>query len=123
MKKLQTFVVLLFSLLLAASAFAGSSKSTVNLTLNHKAVVNGTTLEPGDYKVVLERDGDTVQATFRYSGKAVASSTGHFEQRSAFPASVSLVLNESDRAVRQLLVERMKGAVVFDSGAATAAGH
>ena len=123
MKLVQKIALLMFSMLLAISAFAGTNKSSVDLTLNHKAVLNGTTLEPGDYKVVLTRDGDTVQASFRSGGKTVATSTGHFEQRSAFPASVAVVVGESDRSMQQLVVKKLNGAVVFDGAAAAAAGH
>jgi hypothetical protein len=124
MKQVQKFAVLVFSLLLlAATALAASNKSAIDLTLNHQVVVNGTTLQPGDYKIVLERDGDNVQATFRSSGKTVATSTGHFEQRTNMPGPVSLVVGDKDRAVQQLLVQKMKGAVVFDNGGAAAAGH
>jgi hypothetical protein len=123
MKAFFKLGVLILTLLLAASAFAANNKSSVDLTLNHKAAVNGTTLEPGDYKIILERQGDNIQATFRSSGKTIATSTGHFEQRSAFPGSVSVVVNESDRELRQLVVQKMKGAVVFENGGASAAGH
>ena len=124
MKQFQKYAVLVFSLLLlAAGALAANNKSAVDLTLNHQVVVNGTTLTPGDYKVVLEREGDNVQATFRSAGKTVATSTGHFEQRANMPASVSLVVGEKDRALQQILVQKLKGAVVFDNGGAAAAGH
>lgn len=122
MKQIRNLGILIASVLLAISAFA-AEKSSVDLTLNHEAVVNGTTLAPGNYKVVLERNGDNVQASFRSSGKTVASSTGHFEQRTVFPASVAVVVGNSDHSVQQLLVQKMKGAVVFDNGGATAAGH
>jgi len=123
MKQVQKIALLMITMLLAIAAFAGTDKSSVDLTLNHKAVVNGTTLEPGDYKVVLERQGDTIQATFRNGRKTVATSTGHFEQRSAFPADVAVVVGESDRSMQQLLVKKLNGAVVFENGGATAAGH
>ncbi len=123
MKQVQKIALLMITMLLAIAAFAATDKKSVDLTLNHTAVVNGTTLEPGDYKVVLERQGDTIQASFRSGKKTVATSTGHFEQRSAFPADVAIMVNGNDRAVQQLLVKKMNGAVVFDSGAASAAGH
>ncbi|ABF39682.1 hypothetical protein Acid345_0677 [Candidatus Koribacter versatilis Ellin345] len=123
MKQVQKIALLMITMFLAIAAFAGTDKSSVDLTLNHKAVVNGTTLEPGDYKVVLERQGDTVQATFRSGRKTVATSSGHFEQRAAFPADVAVVVGESDRSMQQLLVKKMNGAVVFDNGGASAAGH
>jgi len=123
MKQVQKIALLMITMLLAIAAFAGTDKSSVDLTLNHKAVINGTTLEPGNYRVVLERQGDTIQATFRDGKKTIATSTGHFEQRSAFPADVAVVIGESDRSMQQLLVKKMNGAIVFENGGASAAGH
>lgn len=122
MKPIHKVSVMFCALLMAVSAFA-ANKSSVDLTLNNKAVVNGTTLAPGDYKVVLDRNGDNVQTTFLSKGKTVATSAGHFEQRTAFPGAVSLMVNDSDRSVRQIVVQKMKGAVIFDNGASSAAGH
>ena len=123
MKHIGKIAVIFAALLISVSAFA-ADKSTVNLTLNDKAVLNGTALQPGDYKVVLDRDGNNVQATFITRGKEVAKSSGHFEQRDAFAGSgVSLVTNNGDRAIQQLVVKKMKGAVVFENAASSGAGH
>lgn len=122
MKQIRKIVGMTFVLLLAASAFA-SDKSTVNLTLNHASIVNGTTLAPGDYKVVMDRNGDAVQATFLSGKKTVATSSGHFEQRNAFGGAVSVMLDDRDRSIQQIIVQKMKGAVVLDSAAASAGGH
>jgi hypothetical protein len=122
MKQIRKIVGITFVLLLAVSAFA-ANKSTVNLTLNHPSIVNGTTLAPGEYKVVMDRNGDAVQTTFLSNGKAVATSSGHFEQRKAFGGSVSLMLDDRDRSIQQIIVEKMKGAVIFDNAAASSGGH
>jgi hypothetical protein len=126
MKQVQKFAVLIFALLLSMAAFASTNKTSVDLTLNHAAIVNGTTLAPGNYKVVLNRDGDNVQANFTQRGKTLASSNGHFEQRTSFPADVSIVVGDGDNAVQQILVQKMKGAVVLEGGTAAssaAASH
>lgn len=117
---MKKVLVVIGSMLLAVSAFAAEK---VDVTLTKNTTVNGTTLKPGDYKVVLQRDGDSVQATFFNGKKNVASTSGHFEQRKNFPSSVSLVVNDSDRALQQIVVEKMKGAVVLDGAAASSAGH
>ena len=109
-----------FLVLLTASAFA-AEKNTVDMTLGHPAVVSGTTLQPGDYKIQLNRSGDQVQATFITHGKTVATKTGHFETRPALPDGVSLKIQNSDNSVREIGVKRMKGAVVFDQTTAGAA--
>jgi hypothetical protein len=122
MKHIRKVAVMTFVLLLAVSAFA-ANKSSVNLTLNTKSIVNGTTLTPGDYKVLLDRNGDAVQATFVSRGKTVATSSGHFEARTAFGGAVSVVVSDNDRAIQQILVQKMKGAIVLDNGTASAGGH
>ena len=122
MKQIRILASMTFVFLLAVSAFA-SDKSSVSFTLNHPSMVNGTALKPGDYKVVLDRNGDAVQATFLSGKKTVATTSGHFEQRQAFAGDVSLVLDDKDNSIQQILVHKMKGAVVLDNAAATAGGH
>lgn len=122
MKHIRKFAVMTFGLLLAVSAFA-ANKSSVTLSLATKSTVNGTTLAPGDYKVLLDRNGDAVQATFVSHGKTVATSSGHFESRSAFGGAVSVVVSQNDRAIQQILVQKMKGAIVLDNGTPSAGGH
>ncbi|HEY3927568.1 MAG TPA: hypothetical protein VGL89_04265 [Candidatus Koribacter sp.] len=121
MKHLSKVLAVVFGLLMAVSAFA-ADKNSVNLTVMHKSTVSGTTLDPGEYKVVFNRTGDTVQATFLSGKKTVATTSGHFEQRSTFPSSVSLVVN-SDRAVQAIVVQKLGGAVVLEGEASSSAGH
>ena len=124
MKHLQKLALILATLLLATVAFAADKNNSVNLSLNNKAVVNGTTLQPGDYKVVLDRTGNDVKATFVKSGKTVATATGHFEERptGVNGSGVAVVVNDSDRALRQLVIGKMKGAVVLDNSNASSGG-
>lgn len=124
MKHLQKLALILCTLLLATVAFAADKNNSVNLSLNNKAVVNGTTLQPGDYKVVLDRNGNDVKATFVKSGKTVATATGHFEERptGVNGSGVAVVVNDSDRALRQLVIGKMKGAVVLDNSNASSGG-
>ena len=124
MKHLQKLALILCTLLLATVAFAADKSNTVNLSLNNKAVVNGTTLEPGDYKIALDRSGNDVKATFLKGGKTVATCSGHFEERTAQVggSGVAVVVNDSDRALRQILINKMKGAVVLDNNVAASGG-
>ncbi len=122
MKHIEKIAVIFAALLMTVSALA-ANKSSVNFTLTDKAMVNGTTLQPGDYKMVVDRDGNNVQATFITRGKEVAKSSGHFEQRDSFASGVSLVTNNTDRAIQQVVVQKLKGAVVLDNAASSGAGH
>jgi hypothetical protein len=121
MKHLQKIAVLFAAVVLTVSAFA--AKNSVTVTLNDNAVVNGTNLPAGEYKVVIDRDGDNVQATFVSAGKTIAKTSGRFEQRSSLPSSVSLVTRNKDHAVQQILVPKMKGAIVLDDGSPAAGAH
>ena len=123
MKVTRIFIALCFALLMAGSAFA-SDKSTVDLSVSRKVDVAGTTLQPGDYKVVLTRNGDNYQARFLSNGKEVMTKTGHFEQRDQFQGSVSAVYANGSQTLKEIDVKHLKGAVVFDNGASgSAAGN
>ena len=121
MKHLSKVFVAVFVLLLAVSALA-ADKNSVDLTVINKATVGGSTLAPGQYKVVFNRTGDNVQATFLSGKKTVATSSGRFEQRSSFPASVSMVEND-DHVVQAIVVQKLGGAVVLEGEATSSAGH
>jgi hypothetical protein len=114
---MKKIAVASFLVLLATSAFA-ADKSTVNMSIDHPAVITGTTLQPGDYKIQLDRNGDQVQATFITHGKTVATKSGHFEARPSLPDGVSLVTKNSDKSVKEIGVKKMKGAIVFDQASA-----
>jgi hypothetical protein len=116
MKNIAVASCLLF---LATSTFA-AEKNTVNMSINHPAVVSGTTLQPGDYKIQLDRNGDQVQATFISRGKTVVTKSGRFEARPALPDGVSLKVQNSDNSVREIGVKKLKGAIVFDQATAEA---
>jgi hypothetical protein len=112
MKRAGRIAGLSFTVLLAVSAFA-SDKSTLNLRLDQKAVVNGTTLPAGDYKVELQRNGDQVQATFISKGKAVTSQNAHFENRTALPNGVSVVSDATNNSIKEIDSKKLKGGIVF----------
>jgi hypothetical protein len=105
------------ALLVAGSAFASDKTPSLNLTLDHKATLSGTTLEPGDYKIKIERNGDQVQATFISNGKTVTSKAGHFENRSSIPDGVSFVSSSNDgndQTILEIDASKLKGGIVFD---------
>jgi hypothetical protein len=116
---MKKIAVASFLVLLAGSAFA-AEKNTVNMSIDHPAVVAGTTLQPGDYKIQLDRNGDQVQATFVTRGKTVATKSGRFEARPALPNGVSLVTKNSDKSVKEIDVKKINGAIVFDDANAAA---
>jgi len=67
-------VVLSLAVLLASSAFASTKGS---LQLINPAIVNGTTLKPGDYKVEWEGSGPNVELSILKGKKVLAKVPAH----------------------------------------------
>jgi hypothetical protein len=63
-----------FTLLFAASAFAAEQKT---LELNNPVIVNGTLLEPGAYKFRWEGSGTNVQLSILRGRRVVATAPAH----------------------------------------------
>ena len=59
------------TLMLTGAAFAGTVSKT--LTFSDPVQVNGTTLQPGDYKVTFDDTTPTTQLTFKKGKKEVAT--------------------------------------------------
>ena len=85
------FIALLVGLALAAPTFA--KEASMSFTLSHMAKVAGTTLQPGDYQVVL----DETKATFKQRGKVVAEANGQWKPNHGKDAVGALVRDEEGR--------------------------
>jgi len=68
-------VLMGLALLLASSAFAASSKGS--LQLNNPVLVNGTTLKPGEYKVQWEGSGPSVELSIMQGKTVLAKVPAH----------------------------------------------
>src|ERR1700756_4995978 len=72
MKRFATLVCgTALTLMLTGAAFAGTVSKT--LTFSDPVQINGTTLQPGDYKVTFDDKAPTTQLTFKKGKKEVAT--------------------------------------------------
>lgn len=113
------FLVLGAILIIALSAFAAETR-TIPVTLNNPTVVNGTSLKPGDYRMVVTMNGSDVKAVFLdKEKKEVANADGTFATQQHFPTPVSVVVSDvnGSRTLREVWVSKLKGSITFASNA------
>lgn len=81
--KVSRLAITLFgaALLFSASAFAGDANKGT-LRLDNKVSVDGTALNPGNYKVEWNGNGPVVQVTLRQGKDTVATFPAHLTQQS-----------------------------------------
>jgi hypothetical protein len=70
------------ALLLSTSAFAGNSDKGT-LKLQDKVIVNGTSLNPGNYKVEWNGNGQDVQVTLLQGNRTVTTFPAHLTEQAA----------------------------------------
>jgi len=104
--------ILMFALVLglAVSAFAGTVK---NVELKSDAVLNGTTLKAGAYKVTIDGDGPDVKVSFMQKNKVIATGDAKLVENGAAP-EFSAVVRDSKNALQELRLAGLKSKVVFN---------
>lgn len=100
-------LVMGFALLLASSAFAGSSKG--NMTLLSPATINGTDLKAGDYKLEWDGSGSDVQLKIMQGKNVVAQVPAKVVEMSAPAPNNAAILNNGDNGKRTLAGARFQG--------------
>ncbi len=108
---------LVVSLALAGAAIASAAQHRV--TLFEESIVNGTTLKPGDYKLVIEGD----KAMLSRAGQKVEAPVS--VQKADAKYSTTSVRYNSGGGKQRVQEIRLGGTdtkVVFESGATPAAG-
>lgn len=75
--KMMTFVA---ALLLAATAFAGSDSHKGSIALGDTVQINGKQVPAGDYTLVWEGDGPSVNVRFLRDGKEIANTAATVTQ-------------------------------------------
>jgi hypothetical protein len=103
---ISKIMVLGLALLLAASAFAATKAS---LQLGRPVTVNGTTLQPGDYKVQWEGDGPNVQVSILQGKNVVAKAPAHMVELQTPAAYDAAVTRKSDSGPNSLTGIRFHG--------------
>lgn len=100
-------VVLGVALLLASSAFAASTKAS--LQLSNPVTVNGTTLKAGDYKVQWDGDGPNVEVSFTQGKTVVAKAQAHVVELQTPAADNAAVTLPNDKGASSLAGLRFQG--------------
>jgi len=108
MKVNSKLVVLVVSLLLAVSAFAGESHKASLQTLN-TVQVNGKSLPAGEYKLQWEGNGPNVQLSILKNNKVVATTDAHVLQLDRKPANDAAVTSSNADGSRSLQEIRFAG--------------
>ncbi len=121
-RTLARFTLLVFTLTLSISAFAGSKSQTI--TLFHDAQLNGKTLPAGEYDVKCNTTGSTAQVKFLRNGREVASATGQVKQLSSAPEYNQLVTQDGNgiATIDEIDFAHSNTGVSFESSAMSSAG-
>jgi hypothetical protein len=104
---ISKIVVLGLALLLASSAFAAATKAS--LQLGRPVTVNGTTLQPGDYKVQWEGDGPNVELSILQGKNIVAKAPAHMVDLQTPAADDAAVTRQNDKGPNALAAIRFQG--------------
>jgi hypothetical protein len=90
------------SLALTGAVFAGTVSKT--LTFQNAVTVNGTTLQPGDYKVTYDDNSPNTQLTFKKGKKDVATVPAQVKQVGTKTNTTSVTYNTqgSTQSIQQI---------------------
>ncbi len=125
MKRFATLVCgTALTLMLTGAAFAGTVSKT--LTFSDPVQVNGTTLQPGDYKVTFDDGAPTTQLTFKKGKKEVATAQAQIKPADRMMHTTSLEFN-GEGASRKLQLIQFGGStqalVLSDAGSNSSTGQ
>lgn len=94
------------ALLLASSAFAGTK---ANLQITSITAINGTNLQPGDYKVEWDGNGPNVEVTIMKGKNVVAKVPAHVIDLPVPAANNAAVVKTNDDGTSSLSGVRFEG--------------
>jgi hypothetical protein len=123
MKRILTLVCgTVLTLFLTGAAFAGTVSKT--LTFSDPVQVNGTTLQPGNYKVTFNDNAPTTQVTFKKGKKDVATASAEVKQLGTKAHATSVEFNGegSNRTLQQIQFDGLNQALVLSEGGSTSSG-
>lgn len=113
----------MFRKLVVSFAFAGlaiASAATHRITLFEESIVNGTTLKPGDYKLVV--DGD--KATLSRGKQSVEANVSVQKSESKYSTtSVRYASGDGKQKVQEIRVGGTDTKIVFDPSGSAAGGR
>jgi len=99
-------LVLGLALLLASSAFAGTK---ANLQLANPVVLNGTTINPGEYKLEWEGSGPNVQLSITKGKTVIAKASARMVDLDTPSAYDAAVTHKNDNGTSTLAGVRFQG--------------
>jgi hypothetical protein len=102
----KTLVLCVALLLLASSGFAAAKPT---LQLSHPVMVNGTTLQPGEYKVQWEGNGPNVEISILQGKNVVATAPAHVVELETPAPDDAAVLRKNDKGPNALAGIRFQG--------------
>ena len=107
------------SLMLTGAAFAGTVSKT--LTFQDPVNVNGTTLQPGDYKVTYDDSSASPQLTFKKGKKEVATAQAQVKQATTKASTTAVEFNGegSNRTLQQIQFGGSTQALVLSANGST----
>lgn len=111
MKSFGKFAAVLLLALAATVAFAGDNNA-LNIHICNNVTIAGTAIPAGDYKMVIDRTGDAVKFSLLRGKTAVVQAPAHFQARNGFSSEIGVITR--DARVREIQIEKLKGAVVFE---------
>jgi hypothetical protein len=109
-------------LALSSLAAYAADKQSIDLKVHEAAVIAGVKVPVGEYKMLVERDGNSVKFTLMQGRHTVVSTGARFVELSNFSAPTAIEAG-ADAKVHQIQVTKLKGAIVFDQGPANATGN
>ncbi|HVZ16813.1 MAG TPA: hypothetical protein VG897_06840 [Terriglobales bacterium] len=98
---MKKIVIILLVCLVAVAAFAANNSSIV---IGTKTSVNGTSITPGNYKVIYDIKGNTADVKFVQAGKTVATATGQVVEL-ANPTQYDSIVNQANADGTQSVIE------------------
>ena len=108
-----TVLPLLLLFVLAMPTFAGA-KDSEHITISDSVMVAGTKLEPGDYHVIWEGAGPTVQVTFKRGDKVfVTTSATLVNEPSPYDGAIQMKTMDNNTRILKG-IQWKKKSLVFD---------
>jgi len=101
-------------LILGVALSAAAADKTI--TLNNPVILNGTTLQPGDYKLNYTTNGTSTEVKILKGKNTVATATGevvNLERAAADDAVVTHVNDDGSRTIQEFQFAGKKSAIRF----------
>jgi hypothetical protein len=113
MKTFSKLALIAILALCSAAAFAGD-KQSINLNIYQDASIAGVKVPAGEYKMVIERDGQKARVTLMSGSHKILTTDARFAELTSFSAPTAVVTGANAK-VTQIEISKLKGAIVFEA--------